>query len=118
MIKNYIRELEDKLFAIRYILIVFSVLSIVGAALILGMPIFDKLWIQIIVAAFLITLAIFTILCAIKIEQSVGTYVCTHCEETFIPSFKTVLIVPHFGMTRYMKCPHCGVKKWHYKSKF
>jgi hypothetical protein len=116
MIKNYIKELEDKLFAIRYILIVFAVLSIVGAALILGMSVFE-LWIRIVVAVFLALLAFYTILCVIKIEQSVGTYICTNCEEASVPSFKTILFVPHFGMTRYMKCPHCGFKKWRYKSK-
>ena len=48
----------------------------------------------------------------IKIEQIAGYYKCNNCTHTFTPTYKQVFLSPHFGWTRYMKCPKCNKKSW------
>ena len=52
---------------------------------------------------------------AIKIEQVAGYYECKHCGHRYVPSFKAVVLAPHMGRTRQMKCPECGKKSWQKK---
>lgn len=49
------------------------------------------------------------------IEQKVGFYVCEKCNHKHIPTFGQIFIAPHFGRTRYMKCPNCQKKSWQKK---
>jgi len=52
---------------------------------------------------------------AIKLEQGAGYYQCKECGHTFTASYKQVLMAPHIGWTRKMKCPNCGKKTWNKK---
>ena len=52
---------------------------------------------------------------ALKLEVSVGAYKCKHCAHEMVPTYKQALNAPHFGTTRYMKCPKCGKKSWQKK---
>ncbi len=52
---------------------------------------------------------------AIKIEQVAGYYECKECKHRYVPSFKAVVLAPHMGRTRQMKCPKCGEKSWQKK---
>ena len=52
---------------------------------------------------------------AIKIEQVAGYYECQKCGKRYIPSYKSVLLAPHMGRTRHMRCPGCGEKSWQKK---
>ena len=51
----------------------------------------------------------------IKIEQKAGYYKCAECGHCYVPSFKSVLMAPHMGLTRKMTCPNCGKKSWQKK---
>ena len=49
---------------------------------------------------------------ALKIEQSSGYYQCKNCGHKYVPTYNDVVIAPHFGRTRLLKCPECGKKTW------
>ena len=51
----------------------------------------------------------------IKIEQKAGYYKCAECGHRYVPTFKSVLMAPHMGMTRKMTCPACGKRSWQKK---
>ena len=44
---------------------------------------------------------------ALKIECDAGYYECQHCHHSHIPPLKTVVLAPHIGRSRWMKCPYC-----------
>ena len=48
----------------------------------------------------------------VGIEQKAGYYECKECNHKYVPSYSNVCWAPHFGRTRYMKCPHCGKYSW------
>ena len=52
---------------------------------------------------------------AIKIEQTAGYYECKHCKHRYVPTLGAVILAPHMGRTRKMKCPECGEKSWQRK---
>lgn len=52
---------------------------------------------------------------ALRIEQSAGYYECQKCRHRHIPTYKDVLLAPHIGRTRKLKCPDCGKKSWQKK---
>ena len=52
---------------------------------------------------------------ALWLEQSVGYYECPKCGARYVPTMAAVFIAPHFGRTRFMKCPHCG--QWAFQKK-
>ena len=53
---------------------------------------------------------------ALKIEQVAGYYKCSKCGYADIPEkYSKVFFAPHFGRTRYMKCPKCEERSWHKK---
>ncbi len=52
---------------------------------------------------------------AVGIEQKAGYYECRKCFDRHIPTYWQTNLAPHFGRTRYMKCPACG--KWSYQKK-
>ena len=86
-------------------------LSLVLVAALVEMPVWAK--IAIIVGGFII----FMIAClfALRIEQTAGYYECKRCRHKYVPTYKQVSLAMHIGMTRYMKCPHCGKKSWQKK---
>lgn len=61
--------------------------------------------------------ALFVVACCVlcKIEQVAGYYQCQECKHTYVPSYKQVIMAPHMGRTRHMKCPKCGKKSWQKK---
>ncbi len=73
------------------------------------------LWIRIAldISAFIIFLV--GISFALLIEKDAGYYECAKCHEKYIPTYKAVLLAPHNGRTRWLKCPHCHKRSWHKK---
>lgn len=55
------------------------------------------------------------IIYGLKLEHDAGYYECPECKERYVPSMKAVVMAPHYGTTRKMKCPHCGKKGYHKK---
>ena len=64
-----------------------------------------------------LALAIFAvgIYSALKIERDAGYYECRHCHHSYVPDFSSVLMAPHIGRIRLMKCPSCGKRTWQKK---
>ncbi|MCR5318269.1 MAG: helix-turn-helix domain-containing protein [Treponema sp.] len=67
-----------------------------------------------------LTLAgVFVLLCAafvgIWIEQTAGYYECAACSHRYKPTYAAVLMAPHMGRTRWMKCPECKKRTWQKK---
>lgn len=52
---------------------------------------------------------------ALKIERDAGYYECRYCHHRYVPDFSSVLMAPHMGRSRLMKCPSCGKKSWQKK---
>lgn len=52
---------------------------------------------------------------AVQIEQVAGYYACKECGHRYVPTYKAVIMAPHMGRTRYMRCPQCGKKSWQKK---
>ena len=52
---------------------------------------------------------------ALRIEQVAGYYVCKECGHLYVPTYRAVIMAPHMGRTRYMRCPQCEKKSWQKK---
>ena len=113
------RKLEEnsnkKLLSFEKVLIFLSipvfVLLIISGALI--MPIMMPLGIILLASGFATV-----IICAVvglKIEHDAGYYECPDCGERYVPEMKAVVMAPHIGTSRKMKCPSCGKKGYHKK---
>ena len=74
-----------------------------------------KEWLRITFILGGVAVTLLTCIMALKIEQVAGYYECAKCGHKYVPSFKNVLMAPHMGRTRKMKCPRCGKKSWHKK---
>lgn len=98
--------------------IVIGVLSLVvllGFCLVAAYVPMQTGWrIGLIVGGFVIGLA--GLLFALRIEQTAGYYECAECHRRYVPSYKSVLMAPHIGRARRMKCPHCQKRSWHKKT--
>ena len=70
-------------------------------------------------AAILIVLSFIILLVggyfSLNIEKTAGYYECKNCHHKYIPSLSSVMMAPHMGRTRYMKCPLCGKRTWQKK---
>ena len=51
----------------------------------------------------------------LHIEHEAGYYECPNCKERYVPSYNAVLMAPHIGTARKMKCPKCGKRGYHKK---
>ena len=52
---------------------------------------------------------------AVKIERDAGYYECPHCHARYVPTLRAVVMAPHWGRSRNMRCPHCGKGGYHKK---
>ncbi len=52
---------------------------------------------------------------ALKLEHDAGYYECPDCKKRYVPTMKAVVMAPHYGTTRKMRCPYCNVKGYHKK---
>ncbi len=51
----------------------------------------------------------------LRIEQVAGYYECKHCNNKYVPKYKSVFAAAHIGRTRYMRCPKCKKMSWNKK---
>lgn len=49
------------------------------------------------------------------IEQQAGYYKCAECGHHYKPTYRSIVLAPHIGRTRKMRCPKCGNKSYHKK---
>jgi len=55
------------------------------------------------------------IMYAVKLEHDAGYYECPECKKIYVPTMKAVVMAPHYGTTRKMRCPYCNQKGYHKK---
>ena len=92
------------------ILTIFFLSSIIAAAILAADT--AVFWI---IFALSLVLFIAGICMALGIERVAGWYECGNCHHRYIPSWKAMLLAPHAGRTRYMRCPECGKRSWQRK---
>ena len=51
----------------------------------------------------------------LSIVRTAGYYECRKCGHKYIPAYKSVMLSPHMGRTRHMRCPQCNQKSWQKK---
>ena len=47
-----------------------------------------------------------------RFEVLAGYYECKNCHHKFVTTYGKALVAPHFGTTRYLKCPQCGKRSY------
>lgn len=52
---------------------------------------------------------------SVKLEHDAGYYECQDCHKRYVPTMKAVVMAPHWGRNRKMKCPYCGGRNYHKK---
>ena len=90
--------------------IIVGIILIVLAAL-LVMPI----WLRVALVAFTVAMILVVGFIAVGIEQKAGYYECEFCHHRYVPTYREVILAPHRGRDRYMKCPKCGKRCWQKK---
>lgn len=126
--ENYNKELEKNLLEIKRqkeeadkrLLTLEVVLGIFGVVILLALDIVAAYvqmenWLRIVllVVGFIPLLVFAPIM--FKIEQVAGYYECKACGHKYIPTFKAIILAPHMGRTRKMRCPKCNEKTWQKK---
>ena len=108
-------QANKRLMSAEYFLVTLAVVASL-AMIITGILIATENWIA---AAVLCSIGAMIIISAIvyglKIEHDAGYYECPECKERYIPSMKAVVLAPHYGTTRKMRCPHCNKRGYHKK---
>ena len=109
-------ELANKrLMSAEYFLVTLAVIASL-AMIIIGILLAAENWIAAIVLCSLGALIIISaIVYGLKIEHEAGYYECPECKERYVPSLKAVVLAPHYGTTRKMRCPHCNKRGYHKK---
>lgn len=51
----------------------------------------------------------------LRLEHDAGYYECPNCGRKYVPSMKAVILAPHMGRSRRMRCPYCGKRGFHKK---
>lgn len=108
-------QANKRLMSAEYFLVTLAVIASL-AMIIIGILLAVENWIA---AAVLCSLGALIIISAIvyglKIEHEAGYYECPECKERYVPSMKAVVLAPHYGTTRKMRCPHCHKRGYHKK---
>ncbi len=81
---------------------------IMGAYMALQNPVFGGISIAIGVIIVFIGIVI-----GIKIEHDAGYYECPECKKRYVPTMKAVVMAPHIGTSRKMRCPYCNQRAYH-----
>ena len=71
-------------------------------------------WQAVMIITACVTLAI-VVISGLRIEHDSGYYECPNCGRRYVPSMKAVILAPHMGRDRKMRCPYCGNRGYHKK---
>ena len=74
-------------------------------------------WQAVMIITAFVTLAI-VVISGLRIEHDSGYYECPNCGRRYVPSMKAVILAPHMGRDRKMRCPYCGNRGYHKKSPY
>ena len=90
--------------------IVVGIILIVLAVL-LAMP----MWLRVALVTFTVAMVVVVGFIAVGIEQNAGYYECECCHHRYVPTCREVILAPHRGRDRYMRCQKCGKRCWQKK---
>ena len=90
--------------------IVVGIILIVLAVL-LAMP----MWLRVALVTFTVAMVVVVGFIAVGIEQNAGYYECECCHHRYVPTYREVILAPHRGRDRYMRCQKCGKRCWQKK---
>ena len=108
-------QANKRLMSAEYFLVTLAVIASL-AMIIIGILLAVENWIAAIVLCSLGALIIISaIVYGLKIEHEAGYYECPECKERYVPSMKAIVLAPHYGTTRKMRCPHCHKRGYHKK---
>lgn len=62
-----------------------------------------------------VVIVIIGVVIGLRIEHDAGYYECPECKKRYVPTMKAVVMAPHYGITRKVRCPYCNVKGYHKK---
>lgn len=127
-VENYVNKAEERLLELqntkvqadKHLLIMEIFIGIISVAFLLTMTIIVSYlampdWARYVLLGVGMLFCFIGCFVALKIEQVAGYYMCSKCNNKYVPTFKQVNLSMHMGRTRYMKCPHCKQKSWHKK---
>ena len=108
------KEIEQKnkiIWSSMWVIMIVSITALLAGITISAFLIPNGVWQLLIIIAICI---IFLIPCfyALKLEISVGTYVCKKCGTKIAPTYLEALNAMHLGTTRHLKCPNCHKRTW------
>ena len=117
---NLLRMIRQKEQADKRLLVAEIVMGIMATAALfalIGVAAFAQIesWLRISLIALGFALFLAGCFYALRIEQVAGYYRCNECGHRYVPTYKAVLMAPHMGRTRHMRCPNCGKKSWQKK---
>lgn len=74
----------------------------------------DTVWKAIMILVAMVEFVVGIVYC-LRIEHDAGYYECPSCGWKYVPTMKAIVLSPHIGFNRKMKCPHCEKKGYHKK---
>ncbi len=118
--KNLIEAIKQKQEADKRLLFMEFAIGIPAILLFFGLTMVAayvpmEAWARVLIIVGAFILILIASFFAVRIEQVAGYYQCKHCKHKYVPTYKQVVFAPHYGRTRYMKCPKC--KKFSYQKK-
>ncbi len=69
-------------------------------------------WLRIVLITIGFVICLTIVFIVIAMERIIGYHECKKCHHRYVPTYKQVVLSPHLGFTRYLKCPKCGEKTW------
>ena len=108
--KDYGRKMLHSAWIICAVLIAFYISIVLAFLCIVENPMLQIFGIVLVTVLMLI--ASYHIL---KIEISVGQYMCVKCGSINDPELKDAILAQHVGSTRRLRCHKCGKKTWNKK---
>ena len=74
----------------------------------------SRVWQVIMILTAIVIFAV-GIVCCLRLEHDAGYYECPHCGKKYVPSIWAVILAPHFGRNRVLRCPYCRKIGYHKK---
>lgn len=113
--RNQEEKVNKRLFGVEKVLVVLTIIP--GLIMVLVGSYIVKENALLAGVLFVASIAIFIIGCVsgLIIEHDAGYYECPECKRRYVPTMKAVVMAPHYGTTRRMRCPYCNAKGYHKK---
>lgn len=105
---------NKKLLSLEVVIGYISVISFMVLIFAASFAVTSHIW-QIVMILVAIAIFIIGVIYCLRLEQNAGYYECPNCGKRYVPTIKAVIIAPHVGRSRKMRCPYCGKRGYHKK---